>query len=58
MVVGHRWRWVGNTRGGTWELAERLQELCFSLLHWGTAHFGEPAGDEDGHQGPVSRKQI
>ncbi|MET8079902.1 hypothetical protein [Streptomyces sp. NPDC005303] len=41
-----------------WELAERFQKLCSSLLHWDTAHFGEPADDEDGHQGLVSRKQI
>ncbi|MFF7953947.1 hypothetical protein [Streptomyces griseorubiginosus] len=24
-----------------WELAERFQKLCSSLLHWDTAHFGE-----------------
>ncbi|MFE1840569.1 hypothetical protein [Streptomyces sviceus] len=41
-----------------WELADRFQKLCSSLLHWDTAHFGEPADDEDGHQGLVSRKQI
>ncbi|WP_333735684.1 hypothetical protein [Streptomyces sp. IBSBF 2806] len=41
-----------------WELAERFQKPCFSLLHWDTAHFGDPADDEDGHQGLVSRKQI
>ncbi|MEU0174092.1 hypothetical protein ABZ178_12150 [Streptomyces massasporeus] len=41
-----------------WGLAERFQRLCSSLLHWDTAHFGEPADDEDGHQGLVSRKRI
>ncbi|MFG2463715.1 hypothetical protein ACGFWE_42700 [Streptomyces sp. NPDC048523] len=41
-----------------WELAERFQKLCSSLLHWDTAHFGELADDEDGHQGLVSRKRV
>ncbi|MGV9352268.1 hypothetical protein [Streptomyces misionensis] len=41
-----------------WELAERLQSLCSRLLHWDVAHFGEPADDEDGHEGLVSRKRI
>ena len=41
-----------------WELAERFQKLCSGLLHWDTAHFGQPADDVDGRQGRVSRKQI
>lgn len=41
-----------------WELAQRLQTLCSRLLHWDTAHFGEQADGEDGHQGLVSRKRI
>ncbi|MGW5457040.1 hypothetical protein [Streptomyces sp. NPDC003996] len=41
-----------------WELAERLQRLCSRLLHWDTAHFGEPADDESDHQGLVSRKRV
>lgn len=41
-----------------WELAERLQRLCTRLLHWDTAHFGEEADDESGHEGLVSRKRI
>lgn len=41
-----------------WELAAQLGKLCSRLLHWDTAHFGEEADDEDGHQGLVSRKRI
>jgi hypothetical protein len=41
-----------------WELAERLRNLCARLLHWDTAHFGEPADEESGHDGLVSRKRI
>jgi hypothetical protein len=41
-----------------WELADRLQHLCDRLLHWDIRHFGEPAEDDDGHQGLVSRKTI
>lgn len=44
--------------GEVWGLAERLQALCSRLLHWDTAHFGEPADDESDHQGLVSRKRI
>ncbi|MFJ6566668.1 hypothetical protein ACIQNU_04560 [Streptomyces sp. NPDC091292] len=44
--------------GEVWQLTERLGKLCSDLLHWDTAHFGEPADEEDGHQGLVSRKRI
>ncbi|MFF1604208.1 hypothetical protein ACFVYV_43485 [Streptomyces mirabilis] len=40
-----------------WELAERLRHLCARLLHWDTAHFGEQADPESGHQGLVSVKR-
>lgn len=41
-----------------WALAEQFERLCSRLLHWDTAHFGEPADEESGHQGLVSRKTI
>ncbi|MFJ9089765.1 hypothetical protein ACIRL3_45850 [Streptomyces sp. NPDC102384] len=41
-----------------WELAEQLQGLCSRLLHWDTAHFGEPADAESGHEGLVSVKRT
>lgn len=44
--------------GEVWELAEQLERLCSRLLHWDTAHFGEPADDEDGHEGLVSVKRT
>lgn len=41
-----------------WELAERLRNLGTRLLHWDSAHFGEPADPESGHPGLVSVKQC